>query len=100
MWLGLKPKLRMGQRDAVGTKIHRLVDHEGPIETAAALDHLPSADRLAGFEQAHEWRSSQDPMLVQDAVTVLTNIGGYKSDLRAAEAAPKAAQDRESNSLR
>ena len=36
-------------------------------------------------------------MLVQDAVTVLTDIGGYKSDWRAARQRLKAAQDRESN---
>jgi hypothetical protein len=35
---------------------------------------------------------SADPVLVQDAVTVLTDIGGQQADLRAAEAALKAVQ--------
>jgi hypothetical protein len=57
-------------------------------------------DPEAGFDQACEWMNSPDPVLVQDAVTVLTDIGGHNADLRAAEATLKAVQDRQSDSLR
>jgi hypothetical protein len=50
-------------------------------------------DPDAGFEQTREWMSSPDPVLVQDALTVLTDIGGHEADLSAAKAALKAARD-------
>jgi hypothetical protein len=56
-------------------------------------------DPDAGFEQAREWMSSPDPVLVQDAVTVLTDIGGHEADSSAAKAALKAAGDPRQDSL-
>ncbi len=42
-------------------------------------------DATAGLSRAREWVANADPCLVGEAVTVLTDIGGHKDDLRAAE---------------
>ena len=44
-------------------------------------------DPNAGVADAREWLKSSDPELVNDAVIVLTDIGGHDKELDAAESA-------------
>jgi hypothetical protein len=41
-------------------------------------------DPNAGLAQAHEWMTSADPVLVDDARVVFADIGGHDADVRAA----------------
>jgi len=44
-------------------------------------------DPNAGLAQAHEWMTSADPVLVDDARVVFADIGGHDADVRAAKLA-------------
>lgn len=52
-------------------------------------------DPAAGLQQAYEWMSSDDPMLLQDAAATFQSIGGHEREMRAAQEAQMRAEARE-----